>query len=297
MEYSRLPDLKALATLRAVVERGGVTEAAELLNIGQPAVTKRLRGLDEIYDTPLMHRVGGRLHLTEMGKLVYQYAAQTLDSHRLMIQSLQNLKQGKHTLRLEVTMSIGEHFLPEWLVRFTDNFPQYRVESRLAYGRIIESHLATGQTDLAVLESAPDHPDILVQQWREDDLVLVCGPSHPLAQQGGIHKKDLHSLTFVLREKNAAIRELLDKNFEQHELYNLDVVLEVGSTEAITDILYRNRHVSFLPRFAIEEDIQGGRLIPISVEGFEIQRILWIARNRANQENIVANAFIDMLRG
>jgi DNA-binding transcriptional LysR family regulator len=73
--------------------------------------------------------------------------------------------------------------------------------------------------------------------------------------------------------------------------------MEVGSTDAITDILYRNRHVSFLPRFAIAEDIKQGRLIPIDVQDFQLKRILWIARNRLSQEHMVANAFIEMLRG
>ena len=43
MEYRNLPDLKCLATLRAIVELGGVEQAAQALNIGQPAVTKRLQ--------------------------------------------------------------------------------------------------------------------------------------------------------------------------------------------------------------------------------------------------------------
>ncbi len=46
MEYRNLPDLKALATLREIVERGGVAEAGRALNVGQPAVTKRLRALE-----------------------------------------------------------------------------------------------------------------------------------------------------------------------------------------------------------------------------------------------------------
>ncbi len=46
MEYSHLPDLKGLAALRAIVELGGVEQAARYLHIGQPAVTKRLRSLD-----------------------------------------------------------------------------------------------------------------------------------------------------------------------------------------------------------------------------------------------------------
>ncbi|MDH5182644.1 MAG: LysR family transcriptional regulator, partial [Gammaproteobacteria bacterium] len=120
MEYNALPDLKALATLKAVVERGGVNEAALLLHIGQPAVTKRLRALDNIYDASLMERVSGRLHLTDAGRAVYQFAVQTLDAHRVVEQSLDDLSRGQKTLRLEVTMAIGEHFLPEWLVRFAD---------------------------------------------------------------------------------------------------------------------------------------------------------------------------------
>lgn len=296
MEYRNLPDLKALATLKAVVERGGVNEAAKLLHIGQPAVTKRLRALDDIYDASLMERVSGRLHLTEAGRAVYQFAVQTLDAHRVVEQSLDDLSRGQKTLRLEVTMAIGEHFLPEWLVRFVDAYPEYRVESRLAYGRIIEPHLATGQSDLAVMESAPDHPDILVQKWRDDELVLVCGMSHSLAVQTAISKDALTGLSYVLREKNAAIREQLDEEFATEGLSKLNVVMEVGSTDAIIDILKRGRHVSFLPSFAVAAELAEGRLRRIGVSGFNLKRTLWIARNRMNLEHTVADAFIEMLR-
>lgn len=295
MEYRNLPDLKALSTLKAVVERGGVNEAAKLLHIGQPAVTKRLRALDHIYDASLMERVSGRLHLTEAGRAVYQFAVQTLDAHRVVEQSLDDLSRGQKTLRLEVTMAIGEHFLPEWLVRFADAYPEYRVESRLAYGRIIEPHLATGQADLAVMESAPDHPDILVQKWRDDVLVLVCGKSHSLASRDSIDKDALVELSYVLREKNAAIREQLDEEFATEGLNKLNVVMEVGSTDAIIDILQRGRHVSFLPWFAVADELESGRLRHIRVEDFELTRTLWIARNRMNLEHTVADAFIDML--
>lgn len=296
MEYSKLPDLTSLATLKEVVERGGVNEAAGLLNVGQPAVTKRLRALDAIYDAHLMERVGGRLQLTEAGRQVYQYAVQAIESHGALEKSLADHKLGKRTLRLEVTMAIGEHFLSEWLVNFADSHPEYRVESRLAYGRVIEPHLATGQVDLAVLENAPDHPDILVQQWRQDEIVLVCGANHSIAGQEQLLKEDLSALTYVLREKNAAIREHMDKALAAEGLQDLNISMEVGSTAAIIDILLRGRHVSFLPWFAIASHVQAGSLVYIPVSHFRILRILWIARNRMYLRHPVAEAFIDMLR-
>ncbi|MDH5545758.1 MAG: LysR family transcriptional regulator [Gammaproteobacteria bacterium] len=295
MEYSKLPDLKFLATLQAVVERGGVNEAALTLNIGQPAVTKRLRALEEIYEVELMERVSGRLQLTEAGKLVYQFAAQTLEYGLALESALANLRLGRKTLRLEVTMAIGEHFLSGWLVRFTDAYPEYRVESRLAYGRLIEPHLATGQTDLAVMENAPDHPDVLVQKWRDDEILLVCGRSHPYARRQEVSQKELESLSFVLREKNAALREYVDNIFRTLTNFRPEVAMEVGSTAAIMNILLRGRHVSFLPRFAVTDLVVKGDLVVLKVENLQLKRTLWIARNRMHLEHPVAQAFIDML--
>jgi DNA-binding transcriptional LysR family regulator len=56
MEYKNLPDVRSLATLKAVVELGGVEEAGKKLHVGQPAVTKRLRALDKCYGQTLMQR-------------------------------------------------------------------------------------------------------------------------------------------------------------------------------------------------------------------------------------------------
>ena len=180
MEYKRLPDLDGWAALRAVVERGGVSEAAKVLNIGQPAVTKRLRSLQDCYGVELLERVGGRLRLTTVGEKVYLLAVQTLDRQLALRQELEIMASGKTSLRLEVTFGIGEYLLSELLLSFTDTYPDYQIESRLAYSRQIQTDLATGRADVALLELAPDHPDILVQKWLDDELWLVCSPTHPL---------------------------------------------------------------------------------------------------------------------
>ena len=99
MEYIHLPDLDALAALKAVIEKGGVIEAAKVLNVGQPAVTKRLRSLDATYGMVLTERVGGRLRLTEAGKKVYLFAIQTLDRQLALRDELRTLQQGSKSKR------------------------------------------------------------------------------------------------------------------------------------------------------------------------------------------------------
>ena len=94
MEYKNLPDIRGWAALRAVVEKGSVSAAAHALNVGQPAVTKRLSTLEESYGLKLVERSGGKMRLTEGGEKVYLLAVQTLDRQLSLRQELEGLKQG-----------------------------------------------------------------------------------------------------------------------------------------------------------------------------------------------------------
>ena len=296
MEYYSLPDLKGLATLRAVVELGGVEPAGRFLHIGQPAITKRLRSLDQCYGTTLMQRDGRKLKLTPAGERVYTYARLTLDHQSMLIEDLNSLHKGTNQLRLEVTLAIGEQLLPDLLLSFADNYPEYHIQSRMGYSRRIQTRLATGLVDLALLEQAPDHPEILVQKWMDDELILVCAPNHPLSDRDLIPLSELTQQKYVLREAQSSIRFILDKELRDIGIPQLPSSLEVGSTDTIVEMLGRGRHLSFLPRFAVQDALTNKMLQHIKVEGLRIKITLWIARNRSNINNPVAEAFIDLIR-
>jgi DNA-binding transcriptional LysR family regulator len=296
MEYKNLPDLKGLATLKAIVELGGVKQAAHKLYVGQPAVTKRLRALEDCYGIPLMHLKNRRLVLTAAGERVYTYARLVLDHQSMLTDDLNTLRVGQNRLRLEATSAIGEHFLPELLLRFADSHPEYFIESRMGYTRRIQTRLATGLADLALLEQAPDHPDILVQKWLEDELLLVCGQKHPLWNSEMVALTDMSGLSYVLREHNSSMRITLDKTLEDIGIHHIPIAMEVGSTDTIVEMLQRGKHVSILPRFSVQEAIHSGSLYHIKVQGLRIKRTLWIARSRSNLSSPVAEAFINLLR-
>ncbi len=296
MEYKCLPDLKSLKALKAVVELGGVAEASLALHIGQPAVTKRLRSLDECYGVEMMQRKGRRLQLTAAGQKVYAYARMVLENHRGLLDELQQMRAGHNKLRLEVTHAIGEHMLPNLLLRFAEMWPQYRIESRMSYSRRIQTRLATGTADLALLEQAPEHPDILVQKWLDDEIVLVCGNCHPLAGSDLLPLERLKKLNFVLREPDSSMRRTLDRALSEIGIDELPVAIEVGSTDTIVEMLQHGKHVSFLPRFSVADSLADGSLYHLKIHGLRIHRTLWIALTRSNLDNAVVEAFIRLLR-
>jgi DNA-binding transcriptional LysR family regulator len=288
--------LSGLASLRAIVEKGGVSEAARALHVSQSAISKRLKSLEECYGIPLMERVAGRLRLTEVGEKVYMLAVHTLDKQVALRDEINDLVKGKTSLRMEVTFGIGEHLLPDLLFNFKEQYPDYQIDFRMNYSREIEKNLATERVDMALLEIAPDHPDVLVQKWMEDELWLVCAPGHPLFGKEWLTVEELTDLNFVLREKRSSIRESLDEALKRIGIEHLNIALEVGSTEAIIDMLERGKHVSFMPRFAVYERVMKGKLFHIKVTSFRILRTLWIARNRAALDHPVAETFINFIR-
>jgi len=296
MEYTNLPDLSGWATLRAIVEKGGVNEAAWALKVSQSAISKRLRSLEKCYGVTLMERVGGRLRLTEAGEKVYLLAALTLDRQLALREEINALTTGKTSLRMEVTFGIGEHLLPDLLLSFKEQYPDYSIDFRIAYSRNVEKQLAMERVDMVLLEHAPDHPDILVQKWMEDELWLVCSPEHFLFGTEWLPVEELTNLKYVLREKQSSITDSLYAALSRIGIDKLNTDLELGSSEAIIDILSRGKHVSFMPRFAVNERVSQGELYHIKITGFRILRTLWIARNRAALDHPVAEAFINLIR-
>lgn len=296
MEYINLPDYKSLATLKAVVELGGVKRAADALYIGQPAVTKRLRSLDSCYGVPLMQQQGRKLELTTAGEKVYAYARLVLQHQESLLDDLASLRTGHNRLRLEVTFAIGEHILPDILMHFADSQPDLRIESRLGYSRRIHTRLATGLADIALLELSPRHPNIKVEPWMQDELLLVCGPGHPLWGREVIELSELESLHYVLREAQSSIRNTLDKTIHEENLKLGNIDMEVGSTDTIIEILQRGKQVSFLPQFAVSSFLERNSLQHIKIRHLQINRTLWIAYNLANLSPQTVDSFIGMLK-
>ncbi len=296
MEYINLPDYKSLATLKAVVELGSVNRAAKALYIGQPAVTKRLRALDACYGMPLMQHQGRKLVLTAAGEKVYDYARLVLDHQTSLLDDLESLKTGHNRLRLEVSLAIGEHVLPDILVHFAETRPDLIIDSRLGYSRRIHTRLATGLSDVALLEQEPRHPSIQVEPWMQDELILVCGEGHYLWGRQQMALDELDELHYVLREPQSSMRNTLDKALLDVDIRLSHIDMEVGSSDAIIELLKRGKQVSFLPHFAIRSHLERNLLHPLPIENLSIKHMLWMAYNQANIERKAAMRFLNSLR-
>jgi LysR family glycine cleavage system transcriptional activator len=126
----RLPPLKALRAFDSAARLLSFTRAADDLAVTQTAISHQIRALEEWFGTPLFHRGGRKLTLSEPGRLLYPAVSEAFDR----IAEAAERVGGAHerlTLTISVTPTFGSRWLAARLGRFWRAYPD--IDLRLHY--------------------------------------------------------------------------------------------------------------------------------------------------------------------
>ena len=109
-------DLRHLLTFRTVVDRGSFSQAAEDLEVSQPAVSFQIRALEKTLGERLLDRSGRRVTVTEAGDIVYRYARRMLGVEAELLREMEGLgTRVAGRLTLGSSTGPGEVLLPRLL--------------------------------------------------------------------------------------------------------------------------------------------------------------------------------------
>jgi len=128
-EDARLPSLKAVAAFEATARLGSMTAAARELRSTQPAISQRIRALEDTLGLPLFDRTAGRLRLTRSG---LEYQEQIAASLRRIIGATRRLQSRAHARHRDVMLAVSFGFAHRWLLprmgRLESAFPGTQFE-------------------------------------------------------------------------------------------------------------------------------------------------------------------------
>ena len=144
-------NLEYLKTFMTVVRCGGIGKAAMQLNLTQPAVTTRIRNLEESLSTPLFDRVNAGLKLTKRGEMLLSYAEQFLHLVELVERDVIDPEGLTGRIRLGVSETIAQSWLPEFIQRLNEEYPSLEVEINVDISSALRDGLLEREIDLAVL--------------------------------------------------------------------------------------------------------------------------------------------------
>ena len=258
----RLQIFHAVATLKSF------TRAGQRLHMTQPAVTFQIRQLEKHFNTRLFDREHNRIELTEAGRRLEEYAKRILALYAEMDGSLRELTDDiAGTLMLGASMTIAEYDLPRLLVRFKQQFPAVIVKLLMSNTDGIVQMVVENRIDLGLVEGPVHNRSLAVRRYDIDKLVVALPPGHPLAGERRISFAALCGVPLILREEGSGTREV----FLDHArdaglgLDDFDVVMELGSPEAIKGAVGAGLGISVISIATLRKEIELGTLLAVEL--------------------------------
>lgn len=173
---------RELVYVTTIAQEGSLTKAAEKLFVAQPSLTLFLQRLEQTLGAKLFHRTPVGLELTAQGE---QYVAMAYEIQKLygdMTFEMGGISQMYHgKLRLGTTVHLGTMVLPYLLSRYTQQFPNIEVELVEANSTQLESLLAYGQIDIALMHRPVEGKQVALETVATDPFLLAVSPQCPWA--------------------------------------------------------------------------------------------------------------------
>lgn len=250
-------NLNLYKTYVKVVETQNLSRTADEFGLSQPAVTKQIQALEDMYGVLLLERSGRRLKTTEAGETLYHCARDIIRAIEKTEKAMEEVSESrKGTLLLGASTIPGQYILPAMIKQFKDRFPNVSISMDIADTEKIFNRVAERELDVGVVGGWISNRKVEGFQWLEDELVAILPPNHRLADQNHIALTDLIGEKWIIREKGSGTRKAIEDLFTAHGIRReeLNVYLEAGSTEAVLAAVESGMGISIISRWAINAD-------------------------------------------
>ncbi|MBE1446975.1 LysR family transcriptional regulator [Paenibacillus sp. OAS669] len=254
-------DLTYFRTFREVARRASFTRAGEELGYAQSSVTMQIQKLEREYGVSLFERYGKQLRLTPPGEALLKLAVQMLDLYDQSKESIAN--QVNAAVTIGTIDSLAAYYLPPYLQQLRQLHPGLGIQLLPDSEAELVAKVKEGEYDVALLlDRHPADASLRCITVREEPLVLIAPPGHALTAAAEAALRDLEGCELIVSEGSCIYRSTFEKVLRDNGVaYRIG--FELGSLEAIKHCVMNGLGIALLPRIAVEDELQRGKLAVI----------------------------------
>jgi DNA-binding transcriptional LysR family regulator len=291
-------NLNLYKTYVKVVETQNLSRTAEEIGLSQPAVTKQIQALEDMFGVLLLERSGRRLKTTEAGETLYQCARDIIKAMDKTEKAMEEVSESRRgTLCIGASTIPGQYILPAFIKHFKDRFPNVTISMDIADTEKIFNRIADRELDVGVVGGWINNRKVDGFVWLEDDLVVIVPSDHRLATREYVELPDLLGEKWIMREKGSGTRRAIEDilNAQGIKREELDICLEAGSTGAVLAAVESGMGISIISQWALKpsESRSGLACIKFSSQGSRHFYIIY--PHQKSRRKTVIN-FLDFLR-
>jgi LysR family nitrogen assimilation transcriptional regulator len=290
-------DLRQLRYFASVARAGSFSRAAEELRIAQPALSRRIRELEETLGKPLLVRHGRGVRLTAAGALVLQRAEEI----QQLVAQLEAESQGDEVMRGSVSLGVppaaGLLIAPPVIAHFAEAQPDVALHVREGISSLIHEWLGEGRIDVGVVYNPLPVEGIEVLPILRERMVLV-GPPDGLGKPGlrpEIHIKDLADLPLIMPSLPHNNRRVLEQAAMRHAV-RLRILSEVDSVALTKRLVGLDHGYTILTYASVHDEVMRGELTARPVDRPAIAATLAIAMTKEPRPTPLIRALADTVK-
>jgi DNA-binding transcriptional LysR family regulator len=280
----------------AVGTFGGFRRAADALRVTQPAISARIRALEDSLGVPLFVRSKTGLVLSAAGRAFRPHAEQLLHAVASARQAVHDLRPASGSaIQIAAALSICTYVLPDVLKRFQATHPKVMITVRSGHSKEVLEMVLAGQAEIGLARSL-HHPGVETLSLRDDPLVLVARPDSPSARARRARLEDIAGQPLIFFDRGSSDWTLTHGLFRRAGLVP-NVVLEVETIETAKRMVERGMGLAFLPHLAVVHEIRRRSLVAVEIADAEtLSRSLDVIHPRQRPLSPEALALLKTLR-
>ena len=296
--------LRQLQIFRFVAESGSTAAAATAISLSQSATSAAIIELERVLELQLFDRVGKRLQLNDNGRALLPQALALLDGAGWVERWALDREAQIGTLRIGSSTTIGNYLLPGILAGFRDSLAAptrqgLQVQVIIANTAAITGQVAAYELDLGLIEGPCHEPDLTLQPWLEDELLVVAAARDPIlarSRKRPISRHTLRQATWLLRETGSGTREIINQLLIPH-LHHLRPGIEFGNSEAIKRAAASGLGITCLSRYVVEDFLKSGVLVAPLTELPRLTRRFYLVMHEQKKRTRGLELLLSHLQG
>jgi LysR family transcriptional regulator, low CO2-responsive transcriptional regulator len=291
-----LPDTRHLVAFTTVLETGGFTRAAEVLNLTQSALSHQIKTLEEQLGVEVFARVGKRTLLTQAGEILLKHATVVLRELTDARQSLLELRDpGRGRLRISAAGYSCYLLLPRILREFKSTYPRVELSVAADYTGEAVQHLLEGHLDIAILVAPPPVRGLAIEPLAQDELFVLVPIDHPWAKRRRVRWGELATQVLIIYNKASQTHQLLLHRIAE-EGAGIPETMEVREAEAVTEMVKVGLGIAVQPPWVVRADLQARSLVALPLGRKGLRRSWAIAYVQGRQLPPYSQTFIRICR-
>ena len=249
--------LHQLRTFLAVVEAGGISAAARLLNFTQPAASQQLRELERSLSVRLLDRAGGKVIPTAAGQALLEPARRALAAAEDAVTATAEHRRGDTgRVRLGTGATACIFLMPSVLAAVKRAMPGLAVTVVIGNTADMLVRLEAGDLDVALVTMpVPANRALNTTRLLSDPLLALLPDA--LAPAGtAVTAAQLSAMPLILYEGGGNIRTITDAWFQRAGVAP-QPIMEMGSAEAIKHLVGAGLGATVLTSLALRDPVPG----------------------------------------